>query len=328
MRRTGFTLIELLVVVGIIGVLMALLLPAIQQARESTRRGQCQNNLKQIGIALAQYHETHGSFPPSEIRWFRDPWCIGCYYGPGFIWRPLLLAELGQETLFSSINFGYVISPSGAGDTSGRPVNTTAAGTFVSAFVCPTEPYWPQVDQYHCQSSWGWSCSGAPFRGHHANYMANAGTKIGPNNSFGSPGGCEGSYWTDDGVIHARGSVRTKQITDGLANTLLVGEIGNAPSFAFRWFELGSIGAHRMANHGINQPAPTPQANCSVETNWYAVSPGGGPQNYYGFGSWHGDGANFVFCDGHAAFLGSATDLKVLASLATRSGGDNVHGGF
>jgi prepilin-type N-terminal cleavage/methylation domain-containing protein/prepilin-type processing-associated H-X9-DG protein len=323
-ERTAFTLVELLVVMAIIGVLMALLLPAVQRAREAARNSSCQNNLKQIGLALSQYHETYRSYPASSIHWMRDPWCLGCFYGPGFTWRTMILAELGYEQLYASINFDYVYSPYGQGDTTGIPVNTTANAVRVSLYVCPSEAYLHAARQYACNTNWGNICGG-PFPSFSSNYMSSAGTKLGPGSLFGGPStGCDDNWWTTDGVIYVREATRMHEIIDGLANTLLVGEAGNPPGDAGNdWFRGTTNNMQRLGSHGVNEPQATPQTNCvAVSSNW--SSPIEGPQNHWGFGSWHGTGANFVFCDGHVQFFATGTDLQVLTSLATRAGSDNM----
>jgi prepilin-type N-terminal cleavage/methylation domain-containing protein len=117
--RSGFTLIELLVVIAIMSRLFSLLLPAVQQAREAARRVQCKNNLKQIGVALHNYHDAHGKFPPGFIR------------DHGSAWSAMILPELDQSPLYNTISWGSKWS---SGD------NEAACGTVVSVFRCPSAP--------------------------------------------------------------------------------------------------------------------------------------------------------------------------------------------
>ncbi len=128
MERGGFTLIELLVVIAIIGVLIALLLPAVQQAREAARRAQCLNNLKQVGLGLYNYEGTHGVLPPQHVlsgtgntvTWWGS-------WGPG----PRILPFMEQGAAFDSINFDQPYT---------HPINHTVAGLTVSVLLCPSEP--------------------------------------------------------------------------------------------------------------------------------------------------------------------------------------------
>src|SRR5262245_47021902 len=101
-RRSAFTLIELLVVIAIIAVLIALLLPAVQAARETARRIQCVNNLKQMALALHSYHDQLGSFPTASIRRIGDPTCIGCAYGALYSFRTLMLPQIEQVPLYNA----------------------------------------------------------------------------------------------------------------------------------------------------------------------------------------------------------------------------------
>src|SRR5947209_7642263 len=108
-RRSAFTLIELLVVIAIIAVLIALLLPAVQAAREAARRMQCVNNLKQIGIAMHNYHESQGVFPPGYTSyWKKDGGDAGTAeddIGQGWAWGSLILPQMEQSALYNAINF-------------------------------------------------------------------------------------------------------------------------------------------------------------------------------------------------------------------------------
>src|SRR5438552_1107755 len=135
--RHAFTLIELLVVIAIIGMLIALLLPAVQMSREAARRSQCANNLKQLGLALHNYESAHRVFPPAYVG---DPNRDGTAYGvafgdqcrngpSGFAWGALLLPQLDQDSLHAQLNFE---APCWA------PANSTAARVRVATFLCPS----------------------------------------------------------------------------------------------------------------------------------------------------------------------------------------------
>src|ERR1700722_16594220 len=115
MRRRGFTLIELLVVISIIAILIALLLPAVQAAREAARRSQCINNLKQMGLALNNYHDALGAFPPGDIA--ASKFIDGeTDTSPGWSWASMILSQLDQSPVYASINFSLAVQ---------APANTT-----------------------------------------------------------------------------------------------------------------------------------------------------------------------------------------------------------
>ena len=134
--RRGFTLIELLVVIAIIAVLIALLLPAVQAAREAARRGQCGNNLKQIGLALHNYHQIHDRFPPGKSEAADQLGYSDKQYAGWTEWSSLaaLLPYLEQSTVFNSINFAYC-----GGYSYGQACNGTAWTTRLSSFLCPSD---------------------------------------------------------------------------------------------------------------------------------------------------------------------------------------------
>ena len=127
-RSLGFTIIELLVVIAIIGILVALLLPAVQAARDQARRTACQNNLKQIGLALAQYANRHGGFPPGYVSVW-DP-LRSEETGPGWGWASMILPELEQQALYNNLRYEVPI-PS--------PTQATVRTTPLSVYFCPAD---------------------------------------------------------------------------------------------------------------------------------------------------------------------------------------------
>ena len=148
-RPAGFTLIELLVVIAIIGVLVALLLPAVQMAREAARRTQCTNNLKQIGIALHGYHDVHNTFPSGGwIAVSGQPATQNMNTG----WSASVLPWLEQRPLFDSLNLSVVYD---------NPANSTATYTVLQVYLCPSEPrksFWNRYpgDQFdHADADYG-----------------------------------------------------------------------------------------------------------------------------------------------------------------------------
>jgi prepilin-type N-terminal cleavage/methylation domain-containing protein/prepilin-type processing-associated H-X9-DG protein len=134
-RLAGFTLIELLVVIAIIAVLIALLLPAVQSAREAARRAQCTNNLKQLGLALQNYHSAHGIFPAAYSARTTSDFKIRSTWGS---WSPQaqLLGFLEQTQVYNSCNFNIITKDNGAG----APINATAISARIDSFLCPSSP--------------------------------------------------------------------------------------------------------------------------------------------------------------------------------------------
>src|SRR5665647_1254936 len=125
-RPRGFTLIELLVVIAIIGVLVGLILPAVQMAREASRRNQCINNLKQMGLAVHNYELAHGSLPAGYItNWYKKQ-----EFGPGWGWGTMLLPHMEQSALYSSFNFDFAIE---------HPADATARLSYVAVYLCPSD---------------------------------------------------------------------------------------------------------------------------------------------------------------------------------------------
>jgi len=204
-RRRGFTLIELLVVIAIIAILIALLLPAAQAARATARRTMCKNNLKQIGVALHNYHDAHLVFPPGYISRGvsrNDP--ASADTGPGYAWGTLLLPYLEQENIHSLINFNADCT-NVLGAVQGRKE--------LPAFRCPSDPAetWFTIND----------SAGDPITDSNGTQMylgtANYVAVFGYGNVTADPG-------KGTGMFARNSAVRMKDIKDGLSNTFAVGE--------------------------------------------------------------------------------------------------------
>jgi len=194
MRRKGFTLIELLVVIAIIAVLIGLLLPAVQKVREAAARVQCKNNLKQIGLALHNYHDRAGSFPPGYTSYVAAD---GSDTGPGWGWASHLLPELEQENLHRQVRFDRDVRD---------PINAFARTQSLAIFRCPSDQY---VGTFGAVDGNGQVLATIA----HGNYVG----VFGNNEIEDNPG-------LGNGVLFRNSRVRILDISDGTSNTLAVGE--------------------------------------------------------------------------------------------------------
>ena len=190
-RRSAFTLVELLVVIAIIGILIALLLPAVQAARESARRAQCSNNLKQLGLALINYHDTLGVFPPGTL-----------HGGTGWSWSARVLPFMEVGNVHKQIDFGVDYNRV-------HPVNNLAMKTFVPTYLCPSAPT-PHLLQ---------CCSGIPGDEDSAetNYSAIATHRNGDEVFYARD-------YNGTGIMYLDSKTELRHVTDGTSNTFLVGE--------------------------------------------------------------------------------------------------------
>ena len=203
-RRRAFTLIELLVVIAIIAVLIALLLPAVQQAREAARRSQCKNNLKQLGIALHNYHDTYNMFPLSNLPSF----CTGVQDWRNTSFLVSILPFVDQSPLYNSYNFGFPFRGNGSFNAN-SPIPCDAPSIANSALANRSIP------TYLCPSDASPKNPGGGTPG--LNYCGSAGNDIA---WLGN-----GNLVDQNGCINVSRTVNLRDITDGTSNTLLMGEV-------------------------------------------------------------------------------------------------------
>jgi prepilin-type N-terminal cleavage/methylation domain-containing protein/prepilin-type processing-associated H-X9-DG protein len=342
--RRGFTLIELLVVIAIIGILIALLLPAVQQAREAARRTQCRNNLKQLGIALHNYHDAHRVFPPAYVGNFSASGTInGVSYpddngnGPsGFGWGALLLPQLDQQPLYNKFNFSLACWD---------PANAAAAATKLPAFLCPSATGGEDgylVDKFTSGTAAA-PRDPQPFspaiRFSHSHYVTNAGIH--------QPWGRSPSYSQDlsipepipangnqlahmDGAFYRNSRIRIADVTDGTSGTIFIGEHSSILSNK-TWVGVVPYGATCPT---AKFPSECNSGGCMVgahsgpDTHDHPQVIIHAPNNPFGHTdemyAEHAGGANNLFGDGSVRFISEFIDGFVWVGMSTRNGGEVV----
>jgi len=294
--RLGFTLIELLVVIAIIAVLIALLLPAVQQARESARRTQCKNNLKQIGLALHNYHDTFGTFPPREnhLRTFLAATDSEWGDRPG-TFLLFILPYIDKAPLYSTLDFNVRYDV---------PQNIAAIRRRFPAYECPSNP---QVGKI----------SGNNFDGALVTYF-------GVYGSTDAPGGRAREQWaigntsslSAQGIMYFNGYSPLASITDGTSNTMIIGEVrgyrpnsptdmGVAPDGGrgMRW-EIGT-GTHLQPINGVDGPGGSNCPSCRWE----------------GMSSFHTGGTHALLADGAVRFINQNIDSNTFLWLGAKADG-------
>jgi prepilin-type N-terminal cleavage/methylation domain-containing protein/prepilin-type processing-associated H-X9-DG protein len=300
MRRNGFTLIELLVVIAIIAILIALLVPAVQKVREAAARLQCQNNLKQIGLALHNFHGTYKRFPsgimvaigggsgavlPSSCPRCSQPPIPGKWGS----WLTWILPYMEQQPLYNQLDlngreYGYSLGPNSPG------------ASVVPTYICPSDYVPLNTIEY-----------GTYYFGVNS-YFANAGTKAWPV-----------SVASLNGVMYYNSSKRIGDITDGTSNCLLAGERYSKDAImsdtdlsdwrGWAWTNYNSGGDHLG------------------DTSWPINSQAaviGTDARKCNFGSGHTGGANFVLCDGSTRFVTQTISIVTLQRLSVPDDGNPV----
>jgi len=313
-RQRGFTLIELLVVIAIIGVLTSVLLPAVQQAREAARRMSCRNNLKQIGLALHNYHDSHLAFPPGYIA--SGPYSDGATdTTPGWGWAAFILPQMDQGNLYEAANFNLPLQD---------PKNGIAIQTTIPAYLCPSDmtPNGP---------------SAVP------DGFGNTVAMAAPSSYAACAGGDETATTdaTGAGVFYRNSRTRIRDISDGTSNTVLVGEKA--------WSNANAIWAGAMSGGVLMRGQQNP-CQPLVPGAWYpaatlilshahlnnALIDSDGSAGMDDFSSRHSGGSNFIFADGSVHFIRSvpsdnpdgsySPDSVIFQSMGTRAKREVVPG--
>jgi prepilin-type N-terminal cleavage/methylation domain-containing protein/prepilin-type processing-associated H-X9-DG protein len=343
--RPGFTLIELLVVMAIIATLVGLLLPAVQKVRDAASRTACQNNLRQMGLALVNFATAKGRFPaavinpatfPSGYAGAEGTFASGTVFNhTGFV---ALLPFLEQDNLFRQYNYKYPAStflPSLGVANAG----VGGVGNYnLKVYNCPADDT-PDVSTIPGPSLYERNAN------RYSNYRFNAGFA---NDTFAGPFGSPTSsipVWTSNnfalGPFGINGAASLATIRDGTSNTIAFGESKqvfavdstNLQGLAGTFWEAGTL----QSVLGY-LPSPLPHhlggLGSTVASGWMINArigpcPGQAPgtnqcQHSWGFGSWHSGGANFVYCDGSVHFLSDTTDMLTLFQLGTYRGGEPI----
>ena len=295
MARKAFTLIELLVVIAIISILLGLLLPAVQKVRESANRIKCQNNLKQMGLACHQYHDTHKSFPSGYLASAPYPETT-----PGWGWAAFLLPYIEQENLYRQIDFRQPVEKS------------SAIQTPLPIFQCPSDEL-PVADFPVSDATFTPLCTAAA-----SSYAATVGQDA---SEVDAP--------TGDGVFYRNSKTRIADIPDGTSQTVLLGDRAWVQTNGI-WAGApnGVICRPGEANVWPNATGPT-QALILVHNNWINITTDadGGLDD---FSSNHPGGVNLLFADGSVHFIHSITsdgpERRAFWALGTRAGGEVIDG--
>ncbi len=319
-RRRGFTLIELLVVIAIIAVLIALLLPAVQQAREAARRSQCKNNLKQLGLALHNYHDNLKVFPFSTSG--NQSGGSNCSIGVGknHTWNEFILPYIDQAPLYNSIDFTI-------DNTVG--VNTTALNNRTYSFqACPSNPFSDKRGAmdglpFFAFTGTSWSINPACYMPCAGPTLTTPWTAVARDCSAGSGSYCGitgtsicagGTPSQSPGMFAFTGVLSTsvRDVTDGTSNTLLLCERRGELTYYVGIFSTTQMGV--PTGMKINSPQILVNSTGSYEQNC-------------GASSYHVGGAHFCMADGAVRFISNNIDFATYNYLGGKSEG-NVVGDF
>jgi prepilin-type N-terminal cleavage/methylation domain-containing protein/prepilin-type processing-associated H-X9-DG protein len=311
--RRAFTLVELLVVIAIVGILIALLLPAVQAAREAARRAQCTNNLKQIGLALHNYHDVHRAFPFGHLNVPTSLSDItpkpGMSFGWG--WIAVILPQMEQSPASDALRVGFRTAGDCRTFTETLPADQNPVRRPMAILQCPSDPNAEKVFS-------GDPGSGDPAVQAVASYLAVSGSV----NPCGSPmRDC--TEWLQsnayNGMFYNLSGTKMRDVADGTSQTLAVGERGVPSGLQYGWpicsngwppFRSGNRDHILDTSAGIAMPTPPPGVDHTIDQSR--------------FWSYHPGGTQFLFADGSVHFLSYTINYATLQALATKAGREVV----
>ncbi|MEW4453502.1 DUF1559 domain-containing protein [Bremerella sp. JC817] len=312
-KRAGFTLVELLVVIAIIGILIALLLPAVQQAREAARRSQCQNNLKQMGLAMHNYHDTYGCFPAG---FYRRSYSYSTFSGPGWGWGAMILPQIEQNNRYEALN---VMNQFASDD----PAILEYSQGLISTYRCPSTPGGdvnPEFKNSDSEPSHGLSTYKGVFGDLNTQYNY-------PDDDCGYySGSCING---GNGMFSPNSATKFRDVTDGTTNTVMIGEVPfgqngtrNSSDDLIKYLGAVWIG---VTTGGASSNVATHQTlrgvtSSGAQSAEYKIN----GTNQYGFGSHHPGGAQFVLSDASVRFFTENMDGVSVNRIASKDDGQVI----
>jgi len=318
--RSGFTLIETLVIIGVVGILLAILIPAVQSVRESARRATCQNNLRQMAFAIHNHEATHRVLPDLYYGTFLKQPRTAIDEFHFHSWQTAILPQLEEQALFEQIDLSLpatVVS------------NQPNLNTSVAIFLCPSTSIQntvvPDIREYK-NGAWATKVIGTAAR---SDYEAIAGVNYKPSVAgSGDLSGVKFGPWGETRYDANRKPIsyksgRVARVSDGLSNTILIGERAGRPD----WYRRGMMVdpyPYSNPNTGMDHH----QAAWGISTHiWWLVfdhDQAINDTNATGIYSFHSSGANVALADGSVRFLSDTMAQKTLNALVTRSAGDHA----
>jgi prepilin-type N-terminal cleavage/methylation domain-containing protein/prepilin-type processing-associated H-X9-DG protein len=300
--RPAFTLVELLVVIAIIGVLVALLLPAVQSAREAARRMACTNNLRQFGIAIHNYHDTTLQMPIS-IGYAREGARPAAQVN-GKGWILSILPQLEQQPLFAQFEPGF-LGPFGANGGIQMPACRTAIRTRIKVIECPSDGKSVRIKN-NCAQWSGIDVAVTNYKGVIGDTRMGGTSSVhqGTEPDTHGTNNCNGLFYRNN----YQDGIRLAVITDGTANTFMVGEdVPDENIHSAAYFSNGDY----ASCHGPLNFFPKP----STPSTW---------PNVISFRSRHPSGASFCMADGSVQFVSQTINYTLYRQLSTKAGGESV----